>query len=658
MRIGVDSGGTFTDVVIVSESGITIRKVASTPDDPARAIIHALEKMRADEIIHGSTVATNALLERKHSRAGFITQAGFLDILDLGRQSRPDLHALEPEKQKPLIPAEDRFEVQGRIGAGGKRLKPLDLSELSMARHWSLKGGFEAIAVGLLHSTENKEDEEAIRAVLADLDLPVVLSSEVAAEPREWERFTTATAAAVLTPVMKGYLERLAEQVYPAVLRVMDSSGSARPWQHLAAEPVKTVLSGPAGGVVAATMIGAAEASELSKEEELQPCITFDMGGTSTDVCLVGAEARSYQRRSTMIDGLPLAVPMLDVHTVGAGGGSLAWIDPGGALRVGPQSAGAEPGPAAYGKGGREPTVTDAHVVLGRLPADAQLGEQGGLDVDAAKKALEPLAGSLGWSIEKTALGMIEVVNHEMERAIRKVSQERGQDPAATTLISFGGAGALHAVALAQACGIPKVRVPAGAGVYSALGLLMAPWCEQAESVLLKDIPSDWDKDLEEMAQELEQLALSKMSGASSDGVKIDRFLRARHLGQSHDLEFQPGPHPVEDFRRIYEEQFGYRMPDRDVEGVAMRVTVTKERDPEEYRIEECDRPAVKTPVCISEDLGFMSVSRKGQGLVSPGEFLEGPILIEGWTTFSWLPLGVKATVDRRGDLIIDMARQ
>ncbi len=647
MRIGVDSGGTFTDIVISDANGVRLKKVASTPEDPARSILQALDGLDAVEVIHGTTVATNALLERKHARAGFVSNAGLLDLLNLGRQNRPQLHALEPVARTPLIAREDRFGLSARRGPGGEVVTAVDLEQLSDLRRWAIEQQFEAIAVGLLHSTESGADEEVVAQLLEDLQLPIVLSHRVAAEPREWERFSTATAAAVLAPVMQGYLQRLASKLEPAHLRVMDSAGSARPWSALVDEPVKTVLSGPAGGVMAAQQSG-----------DGSPAITFDMGGTSTDVSLVGGESHRFRKRSTLVDGVPIAVPMIDIHTVGAGGGSIAWLDNGGALRVGPESAGANPGPAAYGRGGERATVTDAHVVLGRLPEEALLGEETTLDGDASREAVARLSKLLDWSLERTALGIIEVANHEMERALRRVSQERGQDPGVTTLVCFGGAGALHAVELAQSCGIPQVRVPAGAGCFSAWGLLQSPWCEQSEAVMLKTLPQRWDASLEELANTLQNQAQSRMPGVPPQDVQVDRFLRARHRGQSHDLEIVPGDDPVSAFREQYEERFGYRMPEREIEGVALRVTVTSRQSAETSSLKEKTAPARETRVYLDSRQGFQNIPLLAQGSVEPGKPVEGPLLIEGWTTFSWTPAGSEAMADASGDLWIKVRRR
>lgn len=644
MRIGIDSGGTFTDIVIADADGVRLKKVPSTPDDPARAILESLNGLVANEVVHGTTVATNALLERKHARAGFVTHCGFEDLLQLGRQSRPRLHELEPVGTTPLISVEDRFGLNLRRGPGGTVISEVGLDELSRLRRWVLENELEALAVGFLHSTEDGADEELIHQLLEDLELPVVLSHQVAAEPREWERFSTATAAAVLAPVMQGYLQKLAGGLGPAHLRVMDSAGSARPWSALVAEPVKTVLSGPAGGVVAAEQSGDGSAA-----------ITFDMGGTSTDVSLVGGDSPHFRQRNTLVDGIPIAVPMIDIHTVGAGGGSIAWLDAGGALRVGPQSAGADPGPAAYGRGGQHATVTDAHVVLGRLPHDALLGEETTIDAEASRQAVMHLARSLDWSVERTALGIIEVANHEMERALRRVSSERGQDPGETTLVCFGGAGALHAVELARSCGIPKVRIPAGAGCFSAWGLLQSPWCESAETILLKSLPETWDEESETLAQQLEQKALSKMPGIDRGQVTIDRHLRARHEGQSHDLELGFGKNPAEDFRRRYEEMFGYRMADREVEGVALRVTVTSAAEELGSSLTEKTLNPEEVRVYLNSREGFQQVPRLGQGSLASGVRRKGPLLIEGWTTFSWIPKGAVVVAQESGDLWIEV---
>ncbi|HIC22970.1 MAG TPA: hydantoinase/oxoprolinase family protein, partial [Planctomycetes bacterium] len=645
LRIGVDSGGTFTDIVIDSADGVVLRKVPSTPDDPARAILAALDSLTPDEVIHGSTVATNALLERQLARAAFVTNRGFVDLLDIGRQRRPAIYDLHPDPVPALIPGADRFEISGRLGPGGEILEEIDDEELVRLGELIGAQGFEAVAVGLLHSTEQGAHEQRVRELLAVTGIPVIISREVAAEPREWERFTTACASACLTPVMERYLQRLAAGLSPARLKLMDSAGAAVPWQRLSCRPVRTILSGPAGGVVAAAARSGSGAA-----------IALDMGGTSTDVTLVGGDQAVARNRRSIIGGVPLSVPLLDVHTVGAGGGSLAWVDAGGALRVGPRSAGADPGPAAYGRGGVGATVTDAHLVLGRLPEDLQLGATLSLDLGAAREAVSTIARQLHMTIEQTAAGIIEVVDAEMERAIRRVSQERGVDPRGMAMVCFGGAGGLHAVSLARSCGMGQIRLPAAAGVLSAIGMLEAPWGEELEEVLLETIDSGFDERLQVMEQQLASVARGRIKEAGGDDeqARIEMTLRARHAGQSHDMEYSPGASAEEGFRELYQQRYGYRMPERDVEAVAIRVSATLAPAGELQAPAEIQGPATTTRVIVEAGAEAITVPRVHHGSISGSETLEGPALVISSTTTLWLPEGSRLRADGDGTLIID----
>lgn len=648
LRIGVDSGGTFTDFIIDSGDGVELIKVPSTPDDPARAILQVLHDYLPEEVIHGSTVATNALLERQFARAALVTQVGFEDLLDIGRQNRPDLYDLQPAPVSALIPRHDRFGVSGRIAAGGKIIEDLDASELDRLLDWIRDGEYEAVAVGFLHSTENLDHERRISDHLACTGLPVILSGEVAAEPREWERFTTASAGAVLTPVMQGYLEAVANGVTPALLKVMDSCGSAVPWQRISSRAARTVLSGPAGGVVAAATRGG-ETTALS----------FDMGGTSTDVALVEAGRGAARNHRFSVGGIPLAIPLLEVHTVGAGGGSLAWVDAGGALRVGPRSAGSDPGPAAYCRGGTGATVTDANVVLGRLPSDLILGGTLSLDREAAKKAVSRVASRLGLTVDAAAVGILDVVNAEMERALRRVSQERGVDPRGMSMVCFGGAGGLHAVALARSCGVGEIRLPAAAGVLSAIGMLEAPWSEELEQVLLCPINSNFTAVLSQIEKPLAQQARQMISscGGDGDGATIETTLRGRHQGQSHDLEFHPGDDPERQFRDIYQQRFGYQMADRKIEAVAVRVAATLPSRGISKVPEEIEGPPSMRPVVLDSSSRQQQVQQIYHGSIVEGELVSGPALVISSTTTLWLPNGSSLHRDSAGTLIIDPGR-
>ena len=520
-RIGIDTGGTFTDFIWVDKEGrLRLYKEPSTPDDPSRAVLAGLAvggAPAAADVVHGSTVATNALLQRRGAPTALVATAGFADVLEIGRQDRPDLYALVPQKPPPLVPRQWRFEVRERVGADGQVVMPLDEASLAEVVERVAAAGVESVAVCLLFSFLRPEHEQHVGAALR-ARLPgvhVSLSSDILPEYREYERTATTVINATVAPLMGRYLARLAEQLTPRRLAVMQSNGGIISAALAGAQAARTALSGPAGGVVGARFVAASAGPGGAGYTDL---ITFDMGGTSTDVALCAGRAPTTTGGS--IAGLPLRLPLIDIHTVGAGGGSLAYLDAGGALQVGPQSAGAWPGPACYhadyeawrrltdedrpptaadttgeeGSWGQVPgarvehsspgtwnlepgtfcTVTDANLVLGRLDAERFLGGQMALHEASALAAVGALAAEMGSTVEGAALAIMRVANAAMERAIRRVSVERGHDPRRFTLLAFGGGGPLHACELAEALGIPRVLVPPTPGVLSALGMLAA----------------------------------------------------------------------------------------------------------------------------------------------------------------------------------------
>ncbi len=535
MRCGVDTGGTFTDVV--TDDG-TMVKVLSTPDDPARAVAAGIDGLgRPALLAHGTTVATNALLERRGAVVALVTNEGFADVIEIARQDRPSLYDQWADRPEPLVPRRLRLEVGGRLDATGTEIEPV-------ADPPSVPDGAEAVAVCLLHADLNPAHERAVADRLRARGLDVTISSDVSPEFREYERTVTTVINAYLRPRCRDYLrqlDRLADEVL-----VMTSAGGLIPAAEAAELPVALLLSGPAGGVVA----GAAAAAAAGFAD----AVTFDMGGTSTDVCLIqgGAPEPAPGRVAA---GFPVRLPALDIHTIGAGGGSIASVDPGGALVVGPSSAGADPGPACYGRGGERPTVTDADLVLGRIPVDAAFGDLGRLDADAARAALDT-AGV-------TAEGVVAVVDAAMERAVRAVTVERGVDPSTVALVAFGGAGPLHACAIAAALGMAAVVVPPRAGVLSAVGLLCSP--RQRDLVRSWPTPAD-HAGLAEAAAALAAEAREAVGGDESD-VEVTTAFDCRYSGQSHELTVaSPAGFPDEHRRRN-----GYARPDAPVEIVAVR---------------------------------------------------------------------------------------
>ncbi len=472
LRVAIDAGGTFTDCVWMEHGKLRMTKVFSTPDDPSQAIAEALlatNSSVAIVLLHGTTVGTNTLLQRTGAKVAFVTTAGFEDIIEIGRQNRPKLYDLMFERVPPLVVPDMRFGLAERVAPEGKiLLRPLseDLRALARDVHAS---GAEAIAVSTLFSFANSENERVIGRVLEELGLPLSLSHIILPEFREYERASTVVVNAYLQPVMQGYLQRLDTRLRrdsgktKSRVFVMQSSGGITSLESASRQPVRTVLSGPAGGVVGA--------AAMARHSGFERVITFDMGGTSTDVALVVGDPKPGNEAE--IAGLPVRVPMLDIHTVGAGGGSLARFDAGGALRVGPESAGAVPGPICYGSG-TQPTVTDANLLLGRLQPDKFLGGTCSLDRERTRAVTSEWLKQQGvrMSLEQFADGVIRVVNANMERALRVVSIERGYDPREFVLVAFGGAGGLHACDLAQALGIPRLLVPAMPGALSAYGIL------------------------------------------------------------------------------------------------------------------------------------------------------------------------------------------
>lgn len=580
LRIGVDTGGTFTDFIAVQTPRLLSFKVPSTPDNPARAILTGLARIATEfnvasarpEIVHGTTVATNALLERKGARTALVTTAGFEDVLEIGRQARPDLYNFAVTRPAPLIPHELRLGVTERISAAGRILKHLEPEALLRLSEKLRELRVESIAISLLFSFANPQHEQMIAEALAPLQVPLSISHQILPEYREYERTSTVAINAYLAPKVSRYLADLQtglNELFPATtknaapLRIMQSSGGSISAAIAAREPVRTILSGPAGGVIAATRIAALAG--------ISDIITFDMGGTSTDVALCRGDA--HTTNEAKIIGLPVAVPVLDIHTVGAGGGSLASVDAGGALRVGPESAGANPGPACYGVG-MQATVTDANVVLGRFGGRGLLNGTMTLDQARAEQAVDEIAAQMAAVAGKkvtrvaAALGIIKVANANMERALRLVSVERGQDPRFFTLVSFGGGGGLHAAALADALRIPRVLIPAFPGAFSALGVLLADVVKDySRTVMLTvdaaDSPTATAKLLAQHFAPLEREAKRALQheGFAARHIELRRSLAVRYRGQSFELEvgFDASlPAALAQFHALHRERYGH----------------------------------------------------------------------------------------------------
>ena len=556
MRIGVDAGGTFTDFVVLHDDGrLESFKLPSNPRDPARVILAGLEKAagrakNAVEVVHGSTVATNALLERKGVRTAFVTTAGFEDLLEIGRQNRAELYNLTPPPRRPLIDRALCFGVAERIEFDGSILRAPSGAALQRLSRKLAKTRVRAIAVCFLHAYQNPAHERAAAKALAREGVYVCASHEISPEFREYERAATTAVNAYVGPLIEAYLEELARARRFRVA-IMQSNGGFLSARDAARHAVRTVLSGPAGGVVGAL--------ETARSSGFRKILGFDMGGTSTDVSLVDGSPR--HTTESLIDGIPIRVPMLDIHTVGAGGGSIARVDAGGLLRVGPESAGADPGPACYGRGA-EATVTDAHVVLGRV--DALLGGSMPLDFARAEAAVDRIAARLEISRAAAASGILRVANANMHRAIRAISVERGHDPRDFALVAFGGCGGLHACEIAAELGIRSVIVPRYAGALSALGMLMADAIrDYSLGVLGRDDPDSLFASLERKA------------ARESPGAALERSADLRYRGQSYEINVPcrgalAASTPL--FHREHERLYGYSNRDREIEVVTLRV--------------------------------------------------------------------------------------
>jgi N-methylhydantoinase A/oxoprolinase/acetone carboxylase beta subunit len=546
MRVGVDTGGTFTDFVFWDGERIVTRKVRSTPDDPARAIFEGLASADPNELVHGSTVATNSLLERKGARTAFVTTKGFEDILDLARQNRPDLYDWFSSGRPKLVSDDSKFGVDERVLFDGSIQKPL--SENAVAELTDAVRGADSVAVCLLHSYANAEHEASIGKALRAAGLFVSLSSEILPEYREYERASTTVVNAYVSPLMASYIDRLSNGLEKTKLRIFQSNGGSISAGEASHQAVRTVLSGPAGGLVGA----AAVAQSIGIER----FVSFDMGGTSTDVSLYDGKL-GYTTEAEPA-GFPVRVPMLDIHTVGAGGGSIAFFDDAGALRVGPRSAGASPGPVCYGTG-EELTVTDANLLLSRIDPERFLDGAMTLDLDRARR----FAGTFDVPERQLAEAIVEAANSNMERAIRAISLERGHDPRDYALISFGGAGALHACDLADRLEMTKVVVPAHAGVLSALGMLVADCVRDYSQSVLTDDPARVFPLLEKRARE-------DLADQGFEGCTLIRSVDVRYKGQSFELNL-PADH-VDTFDDYHQRRFGYRHENCPVESVTARV--------------------------------------------------------------------------------------
>lgn len=666
--IGVDTGGTFTDCLLHDGQQYRVHKRLSTPDDPSRAVIHGVDALaqaaagQPRHVRHGSTVATNALLERRGGPAACITNAGLEDVLVIGRQARHQLYNLFYQPDPPLIATEHCYGLPCRLDTHGQIITPLDEAALDEIVRAIAASGVQAVAVCLLFSFVNPAHELRVAEALAPLALHVSCSHRILGEFREYERASATAVNAYVAPRMVRYLNNIERDLaLNDSLRVMQSNGGAITAAVARQEPVRTILSGPAGGVVAAWKVGQAAGFDR--------LLTFDMGGTSTDVSLLhGGLSMSTQ---TQVAGLPVRIPMLDIHTVGAGGGSIARLDAGGALRVGPESAGADPGPVCYGKGGQL-TVTDANCLLGRLLPDHFLGGSMALNKARTEPICAALASQAGLSPVELAEGVLAVANAAMERALRLISVERGHDPRECTLLCFGGAGGLHAAILAASLGVPRVLIPENPGLFSAQGMLLADVLKDFSRTVMRPLRSTSLEELDRFFQPLETQAIQGLEeeGVTSAAQQLERLVEMRYAGQSFELPVswpqglkhsEGGDALATAFHARHKAVYGAAFPDRAIEVVTLRLRASG-------RLEHPPMPAAplgpEAPNA-SAQLGTREAVFSGEPLptaiwqrerLTPGNAFSGPAIIVEYSSTTVVPPGWRAMVDARHNLIVERA--
>jgi N-methylhydantoinase A len=656
LTIAIDTGGTFTDCVYRVAGQLQVLKLPSTPDDPGRAILAAIEQIArisasdrsaaSLEIRHGTTVATNALLERKGARVAFVTTAGFEDTLAIARQARPSLYDWNHHRPVPISSSDCCFGVPERVGPDGTVLLAPTHRSLKELRRQIESAQAQSIAVSLLFSFANPANERAVAKSLASLGLPISLSYEILPEFREYERASTVALNAYLAPRMQSYIVGLRRGLArrKAPLSIMQSSGGILSAEVAAREPVRTILSGPAGGVIGALSV--------ARTAGVERVLSFDMGGTSTDVALIHADREPTTTTEGNVAGLPVSVPMLDIHTAGAGGGSLAWIDIAGALQVGPQSAGADPGPACYGRGDGA-TITDANLFLGRLHSDHFLGGAMRLDKARARQVLNRISLNRFDSTEKFAEGILRVGNARMESALRRVSVERGHDPRTFTLLAFGGAGPLHACALASSLGIGKVLIPSAPGALSALGILDADLRREFSRTVM--IPPGSPR-IPQVFRELESEAREVFRREGKRPV-LARSADLRYHGQGFELRVDWARDALSRFHLLHAKSYGYSDPSRPVEIVTLRVQANaRTPHPRPLRARRtaanADR-ALLAPHRIFEEGRWRRGALYDRSLLRYGNRVVGPAVIVELSATTYIPTGWQASVDALSNLVL-----
>ena len=653
MLIGVDTGGTFTDIVYKDGNQWKVYKLLSTPQNPAKAVLNGITHVSAHsekELVHGSTVATNTLLERNGALTAIITNRGFEDIIEIGRQDRTRIYDLNYRRSPCLVSKDNRFGIKGRINYKGEEIEPLDGEEIRSLIKRLEEKRIESVAVCLLFSYAYPEHELLIGNILKDSGIYYSLSHNIVAEFREYERFSTTVANSYVGPKMRNYIKSLKDGLGEEIrLRIMQSNGGSISASIAMQEPVRTIFSGPAGGVVAAC--------EWAKKVKSYKVISFDMGGTSTDVSLID-NGISITTESK-ISGIPIKTPMIDIKTVGAGGGSIAYLDPGGSLRVGPKSAGADPGPICYGKG-EDITVTDANLYLGRLIPEYFLGGNMGLYKERLNKPFHDMAKKLGLTPVELAEGIISIANSNMQRAIRAISIERGYDPRDFVLFSFGGAGSMHAAYLARLLDIPKIMIPENPGLLSAIGMLMADIIKDYSLTIMR---SQEKVNLDELLHLFQGLIKEAMSDMENQGIdkkytSVETYLDMRYEGQSYEIIVPFDKDYIRRFHELHERLYGYKKLHSGIEIVNLRIRArgkTLKPEIKEYELHEekiKEEAFVDEKEAIFDGKPFLTSVIKRDKLL-PGNVINGPAIIVEYSSTIVIPPFAKAHMDKYRNIII-----
>jgi N-methylhydantoinase A len=683
VRLAIDIGGTFTDAMLIDEEtgSVSIAKVLTTPSDPSEGFMQVVDralavgKFEAGQVrfvVHATTVATNSIIEGKIARSGFVTTEGFRDLLEIARQVRPTLYDTQFEKAPPLVPRDRAVGVRERLGPAGEVLLALEDDSVREAASLLRREKVESVAVCLLHSYVNPEHEQRVGAILAEElpGVPISLSSDVAPEFREYLRSSTTVINAVIRPVVQRYLQRiesrLADAGVQAELLVMQSSGGVFGSDAAARKPVFMVESGPAAGVIASAYLG----ETLGRPDIL----SFDMGGTTAKVGLIQDGQPSVTKDYNVgghtgagigglsLSGYPVRTPVVDLVEIGAGGGSIAWVDSGGLLRVGPQSAGADPGPVCYRRDGMEPTVTDANVVLGRLNPAYFLGGEIGLDVDGARAAIEErCAKPLGLSVTEAANGIVEIANAAMVNALHLISVQRGYDPREFVLVGFGGAGPAHANALARDAEMPTLLIPPSPGIFSATGLLTTDLKRDAATTIMRRLDDVDPHEVESVFAELERAGAEELTreGLTGDQVEFVRQIDMRYVGQSYELTIPAGDGLLERFHAEHDRVYGFAAPAEPVELVSLRLTSVGRiaKPPVRSLATGPDvEPKERREVYFAEAGGYVDCPIYDRYALPAGMSFAGPAVVEEFDSTTVVHPGFAVMVDGTSNLIIEKA--